>query len=352
MEIVIKLNEIATKINLEQNIILFGKNTSYKNNYITTLYEGLTGKNKNILINGGLPNSKDYNVILINEESDFENEFKFSKNNLLKQLIYDDIINNINEEKIIKYTNEIFDIIDNKVNKLLDNKINKKNDNNISFQIEIPNVNSIIDKFTNIYIDNNILNSKEITKSMKRKLLYQLYFYDIKEKNDTTNIIIINNFDAYLNSNEIIKLLNIIDNLSNSNTHFILTSSSNIFEYVNLDKFNVYKISNNIIPLNILKLNIKNYILNNEYNNKTNDITYNEFYNQNESLITEEEINIIYNNLINNHSYLISKILNCDTIKIVQSKPKKITTEYIICKNKEEQKFFSEICKNFIDSEN
>ena len=56
----------------------------------------------------------------------FTNEFKFTKSNTLKQLIYNDVINKINEDKIIKYTNEIFDIIDEKVNNLLDRKINKK----------------------------------------------------------------------------------------------------------------------------------------------------------------------------------------------------------------------------------
>lgn len=352
MEIIIKFNEISSKINLEQNIILFGKNSSYKNSLLTTLYNGLIGKNKCILLDGKIPDVKDYNVILIDEESDFENEFKFTKNNIFKQLIYDDIINKINEEKMINYTNEIFDVIDNKVNKLLDKKINKKNDNNISFQIEIPSINAIIDKFTNIYIDNFLLNSKEITKSMKRKLLYQLYFLDIKNKSNINNIVIINNFDAYLSSNEIIKFLNTIDNLTNDNCHFILTSSSNIFEYINLAKFNVYKVTNKILPLNFLNTSIKKYILKKEYNSNNETISYDEFYCQNEALILEEETTKIYDNLLNKYPHLISKILNCETIKVVLSKPPKITSEYIICNTMEEQKLFLEICNTFIDTSN
>lgn len=349
MEIIIKLNETTNKINLEQNTILFGKNSSYKNKLLTTLYNGLIGKEKNILIDGKNPDTKDYNIIFIDEENDFENEFKFTKNNIFKQLIYDDIINKINEEKLISYTNEIFDVIDNKVNKLLDKKINKKNDNNISFQIEIPNINSIIDKFTNIYIDNILLNSKEITKSMKRKLLYQLYFLDIRNKTDINNIIIINNFDAYLNANEIINFLNAIDNLTNDNCHFILTSSTNIFEYINLDKFNVYKINNKILPLDLLKNSIKNYILKKEYSSNNITINYDEFYYQNEPLILEEEISKIYNNLLNKYPHLISKILNSESIKVLLSKPQKITSEYIICNTIEEQQLFLEICDTFID---
>ena len=76
----------------------------------------MLGKNKNILINGNTYNSKNFNIISINEENDFTNEFKFTKNNTLKQIIYNDAINKINEEKIVKYTNEIFDVIDEKVN--------------------------------------------------------------------------------------------------------------------------------------------------------------------------------------------------------------------------------------------
>ena len=151
MEIVVNIDNKKNLIKLDKNVIFFGKNGNYKNKVINSITNGLLGKTKNILIDGKSYNCKDFNVINIDEENDFSNEFKFTKSNTLKQLIYNDVINKINEEKIIKYTNEIFDVIDDKVNNLLDRKVNKKSDNNISFQIEIPDVNSIIDKFTNIY---------------------------------------------------------------------------------------------------------------------------------------------------------------------------------------------------------
>ena len=273
MEIVIDIDNIPNILNLDKNIIFFGKNSNYKNKVINNIDDCLLGKSKNILINGNTYNSKDFNIISINEENDFTNEFKFTKSNTLKQLIYNDVINKINEDKIIKYTNEIFDVIDEKVNNLLDRKINKKSDNNISFQIEIPDVNSIIDKFTNIYIDDVLLNDSSISKSMKRKLLYQLYFLDIKKLDDKPTIVIINNFDVYLNTNEIINLLNTIDNLSNDNCHFILSSCNNIFEYLNIEKYNIYKVSDKIINFNIIDEAIKTYLLRNEYN-KNNVFRY------------------------------------------------------------------------------
>ena len=181
MEIVTIFDNKEVKFSLNNNVMFFGKNTTNKNKFISELTNKLLKNSKGLAINGKQFDSNDYNIINIDENTDFSSEFKFTKNNTLKQLIYNDIEKKIDEKKIIDCTNEIFDVIDDKVNSLLNRKINKKSDNNISFQIEIPNMYSIIDKFTNIYIDDILLGDKEISKSMKRKLLYQLYFLDIRD---------------------------------------------------------------------------------------------------------------------------------------------------------------------------
>lgn len=348
LEIVINIDNKNNIIELDKNLIFFGRNSNYKNKVFNTLTDGLLGKNKNILVDGKSFNAKDYNIININEENDFTNEFKFTKNNALKQIIYNDVINKINEEKILKYTNKIFDIIDDKVNCLLDRKINKKSDNNISFQIEIPDVNSVIDKFTNIYIDDVLLSDSEISKSMKRKLLYQLYFLDIKNLSDKPTIVIINNFDVYLNSTEIINLLNIINNLSKNNCHFILSSCNNIFEYLDIENYNIYKVTDKIINFNIIEEGIKVYLLRNEFD-KNNGMSFDNFYLENESLISNDEILNIKTKIINKYPTLISKILNSDSIKVALNKPKNVTCEYIICDCKESQTLFLEISNKFID---
>lgn len=349
MEIVINIDNIQNTIKLDKNIIFFGKNNNYKNKVLSTLTNALLGKNKDILVNGNDYNYKDFNIITIDEENDFFNEFKFTKNNTLKLIIYNDIINKVNEEKIIKYTNEIFDIIDNKVNNLLDRKINRKSDTNLSFQIEIPDINSIIDKFTNIYIDNILLSDSDISKSMKRKLLYQLYFLDIKNLNDKPTIVVINNFDVYLNINEVITLLNTINSLTNDNCHFILSSCNNIFEYLDLGKYNIYKITDKIINFNIIDEAIKIYLLKNEFNKSNDNNSFDDFYEKNESLIDNDEIRLIKENIFNEYPTLISKILNSDSIKVVLNKPKHITCEYIICDSKDNQNLFLEISDKLVD---
>ena len=81
MEITLKNNNNDYLITLERNTILFGQNSAFKTNFINNLLDGFNNKKKNILINGNKFEPKDYNVICIDEEKDFTNEFKFTKTN-------------------------------------------------------------------------------------------------------------------------------------------------------------------------------------------------------------------------------------------------------------------------------
>lgn len=349
MELFLKTsyNNEEIKMNFDNNILLLGKNSLYKTEIINDLFNGFNGKFKGITLNGNKINPKDFNIININEDTDFLSEFKFTKNNSLKQMIYHDVIEKINEKKIIDYTNNIFDAIDNKVNKMLDRKINKNYENNLSFQIEITDINSIIDKFTNIYIDDVLLDDKKITKSMRRKLLYQLYFWEIELNSSKMNIVIIDNFDAYLCTDEIIELLIKINKLSGDNCHFILSSSNNVFEFIDLDLFNIYKVNDRVIPFNNIDIAIKDYIIKREYNKIPDGTDYEKFYDENENLISNDEIFNIKNKLINLYPNYIGKILCSSCVKVVQDRPKHIVYDYIICYNKELLNLFIEISSKF-----
>jgi len=349
MEITFTINDEINTLNLKQNIIFFGNDTIFKRNYINTLVNKFNTKNSEILVNGLKINTEEYKIIFIDDEDDFSNEFKFAKNNFIKQFIYEDIIKTINEEKILNYANEIFDTIDAKVNKILNKKINKKMDNQLLLDIEINDINTIIDKFTNIYLDNLLIINKDIPKNTKKKLLYKIYFSEIKKHTDKQVIIIINNFDAFLNSQDTIALLNEIDNISNEHIHFILTTNKNIFEYINLEKYCIYKLSEKLIELKTIRQGIKNFLIKNEYeNNNNNDIEYETFYNNYEHLITNDDIKQILNELIDNNYNVINKILNSENIKLVKNHPSKIDTEYLIYKNAKEKLLFEEICKIFL----
>lgn len=329
MEIVIDNKTLK----LEKNVILFGKNGEEKANFINKLINGLYGKDKTLIINGRKNATSDYKIIILNEDTDFEKEFKFTKNNTLKQLIYNDEISKINEKKLINYANELFNSVDIKINNLLDKKINKNEKDTLKMDIEIPDINSIIDKFTNIYIDNKLINDSSISKAMKRKLLYQLYFLDIKNTYNQECIILLNNFDAYLSNDETIELLEKIEKLSNLNCYFILTTSNDIFEYINLDIFNIYKIGKQVYPFVLIRSSIEEYL-----KNQIGNIP-----------ITEEEITTLYNQMLNKNSHVISKILNSNEMYFLLNKPKKIKKNYAICSSKDEKQIFETIFNNFID---
>lgn len=330
---------------INENAIIFGKNDLFKKKMLNEFEHALTKCNDFVRIDGQKFEKNEYEVIVISEDNDFESEFKFTKNNSLKQLIYADIVAKLNEEKIINYTNEIFDAIDEKINGLIDKKINKNNNSNLSLKIEIPDVNSIIDKFTNIYIDDVLLSESSIPKAKKRLLLYELYLYDIKKiKNSKNIIVIIENFDVYLNSQETIYFLKKVSSISDDNCHFILTSSNNILEFINVDKFTIYTTFNKLISLTFLDIGIKNYLINSQITNEEN-----EFMNV-EALISNDEINNIKQRIFNLRPDVISKMLNNYDIKFVLKKPKNIECTYILCSNLKELELFKEIYKVLIEN--
>ena len=92
MTINFKNNNTDYLINVKENVIFFGQNSIFKNNFFNNLKDSFINKKENILIDGNKYNPDDYNIIYIDEESDFNNEFKFTKTNTLKSLIYDEVI--------------------------------------------------------------------------------------------------------------------------------------------------------------------------------------------------------------------------------------------------------------------
>lgn len=74
----------------------------------------------------------------------------------------------ININDILHKTNEIFNIINDKIN----NTISKiELIKNLKFDINIDSVDKIIEKFTNIYIDEYLLDDKITPRSFLRKYL-------------------------------------------------------------------------------------------------------------------------------------------------------------------------------------
>ena len=244
MQINFKYQNIDSSISFNNNLIIFGSNKSGKTTLLKLIKEGLSGKNKNFYLNSLEINKDEYNIIYFDEETDFNNEFKFTQNNIFKTSLYDAIYKTIDKEKILAEINNSLDNIDNAVNKYLEKNINNNSKNKITFNIDIDDIDKIIDKFTTIYV-NDLINTKEISKSDRRKLLYQLLLFNTSKDKET--FIMIDDFDLYLDNESIIEILNLITILNKHHCHFIIsTNNSNIYRYLDPDDYSIYKIKDKL----------------------------------------------------------------------------------------------------------
>lgn len=297
----------------EFDSVLFinGSNKSGKTKLLKLLEKGAIGELDNFYINNNKVYKNDYQVLFIGDYNNFATDFKLTKANTFKKLIYDDIIEKINTENILNKTNEIFNIIDDRINETISkNELTK----NLKFNINIDSVDKIIEKFTNIYIDDYLLDDKITPRSSLRKLLINLTLYQI-EKSERNNIIVF--IDDLDNSFDELELFNLIKTLENNNkAKFIVSSSRNIYSYVK-NKKDIYKIYNQKTK-NIVNVEscIKLAIIMNEYKEQNIKDDFNTFFEENEYLINDEDINYFNKKILPSLNYQIGLIYCNDELEI------------------------------------
>ena len=292
-------------------LFINGSNKSGKTKLLKLLEKGAIGELDNFYINNNKVYKNDYQVLFIGDYNNFATDFKLTKANTFKKLIYDDIIEKINTENILNKTNEIFNIIDDRINETISkNELTK----NLKFNINIDSVDKIIEKFTNIYIDDYLLDDKITPRSSLRKLLINLTLYQI-EKSERDNIIVF--IDDLDNSFDELELFNLIKTLENNNkAKFIVSSSRNIYPYVK-NKKDIYKI-NNQKTKNIVNVEscIKLTIIMNEYKEQKIKDDFNTFFEENEYLINDEDINYFNKKILPSLNYQIGLIYCNDELEI------------------------------------
>ena len=347
MDIVYKVDGNNQFIKNDGIVYFFGSNQSGKSYLLSLLREGFKGKNKDFTVNNLLIEKNNYNVIYLDDITDFNEEFKFTKNNIFRELIYNSVLNNVNEKKLLKDVNELFDKIDTKVNQFLDININKKQEEKVYFDIEITDVNDIIDKFTNIYIDNYLLKESNIPRSTKRKLIYNLLLFELNKAKSVENIVIIDNFDLYLDFENTKKIINKLNEyrIKNPNTYFFLSSSNNLYELIN-NKSSIYHINNkHVFHIDKIEKVVEHAILKKsyyEYCELGNTITFEEYEFNNAQLLkndVDKKIKEIFNICQNE----IGKIYISNTIKLISNLNKKYNDVVIYCKDRFYQYFYEEI---------
>lgn len=324
-------------------LFINGANKSGKTKLLKLLEKGIIGELDNFYINNNRVYKNDYQVLYIGDYNNFATDFKLTKANTFKKLIYDNIIENINTDNLLAKTNDIFNIIDNKVNETISqNKLTE----NIKFNINIDSIDKIIEKFTDIYIDEYLLDDKQTPRSSLRKLLINLTLYQIEKINSNNIIVIIDDIDNSFDEYELYNLIKLLEN--NNNAKFIVSTSRNIYSYVS-SKRNIYKISNqrtkNLIDLEPC---IKQAIILNEYNKNEIKDDFNVFLEENEYLINQEDINYFNKNILPSLNYQIGLIYCNDKIDIKLSEDGNDSILYV--KNELEKTFLETINKFLVNN--
>lgn len=251
MEIRFQKDDCIIKIVNNGISYFLGPNKSGKTHVLDLLYDGFKNAPKNFMVNGRQIKKGEYQIIYLDDVTDFLEEFKLSKNNVFRNLIYEYVKKELESPKTLKDINEIFDRIDYKVGKILDNKVNKNQDEKIKLDIDVTDINFIIEKFTNIYIDDYLLKKDNIPKSLRRKLIYNLLFFRLSEQSDEDIIVLIDDFNIYLDGKNTIDVIDRLNNYhnKNKNVHFFLATSDNIYKDI-VDDADIYYLCND----NILRM--------------------------------------------------------------------------------------------------
>ena len=322
------------KISIEFNNVLFlnGANKSGKTRLLKLLESGFNGELEDFYVNNNKIYKGDYQTVYIGDYNNFATDFKLTKTNTFKKMIYDDILEKVNKENILEKANEVFNVIDNKINTAISNTAI----DNVKLNINIDSIDKVIEKFTDIYIDEYLLDEKITPRSTLRKLLINLTLLQIEKMNSDNIIVFIDDIDTSLDEKELFKLIKELE--KNNNATFILTSCRNIYPYIT-DKKDIYKVSNNNC-LNLENINscIKEAIITNEYNKSNNKDDINSFIEENEYLINDEDINYFQKNIMPSITYNIGLIYCNDNLEIEINNPNAI----INVKN-ELEKIFLEI---------
>ncbi len=318
MNINMEFNEKLLSLSFENICLILGENNQGKTYLLNEIESGLNGTIKTDFEVNGLKIYKgDYNVIKINDLDTFSSEFKFSKSNIFRKLIYNDIIDNIDETTENKYLNKFNDIfidINNKVNEYLNSNLYN---NQLKIKTELDSVDKIIEKFTNIYIEDKMFNEKYISKGKGRELLYKLTLNLINSKIEN-QVLLIDGIDNYLAGESLTQFINQLINIAENNVKIIITGNSPLLYQYFFNRAAIYKIKNFKLKKirSFADLLIKT-ILMTEHSKDPFNIPFNSYAEQNIELIKEDDIKHLFNKYVYPNLLNIGLLLCVNKIKLI-----------------------------------
>ena len=96
----IRFNELNLSFN--NLLVINGANKSGKSKILKTIERGLNGELEEFYVNNSRVIKGDFKTIYIGDYNNFSTDFKLTKSNIFKKLIYDDVLNTMNSEDMLK----------------------------------------------------------------------------------------------------------------------------------------------------------------------------------------------------------------------------------------------------------
>lgn len=309
MEKILKINSKTYNIynNFSKINIIFGPNSSGKSTIVNNLELIFSGKDKTSTINDQIIDKNSFNIIKIDSEFAISDLLKLTSKNVYKNKLKE-IINSPELDLQKQYIEENLS----KIQEILNSTINK--DSILKWKIKEQETDDLL---------LNLIEGEINASKSEQNILF------IKEKTNTIekeNIILIDDFDAFLNEDSILKILDILNSISA--TSFIFTNKPESLFY-SYNKYSNYVCRNSkIIELNTLlsiennNQNLTEYILNALYDQtKINSLNLEKHVYSIGRILVNQNINLVYkseplNNQINiycsneNEYYIFSKIIS------------------------------------------
>lgn len=266
-----------SKINL-----IFGAGSCGKTTFLNYLQEIFSGKDKNSKINSENITKNEYNIINIDSQFQINELTKLTSKNLnkikLQNIINDSNNSNLKEELIIFLNN---------YQAKLDETINK--DSILKRQIKDQNIDELI---------LNLIEGNVIASRSEENILY------IKEKTcleTLKNILLIDDFDAFLNEDKINKLFNLLENL---NVICFLTTNKPESLFYSFNKYANFKYKNlKLIQLDDLitfqndETNIIDYLSDSFFlESSISNYSKTQFLNSLGRLLVNDNVNLVFKN--------------------------------------------------------
>ena len=263
--------------------VIYGHSGSGKTQILNLLNDGFSAKSKNSFRVDGMEVQKsNFEILFFDAKQDFSNQIKMDSKSLFRKIVFE-LINSqvedlaLNGRDFVREFNQFFNDIKTPIDTWIKSLTSISSDGSLNYKIEIESINDILTNIFTILMGDEASGSSQ---SYSKLLLYSLVIEYIK-KYPKNYIVLIDNFDADLDEENTLLLLDHLIEHLDLNATFILTTNKNtsfqytfnrcktfclrknkIFDFSKL--FNFYKLSQ-VEDGNKENFSYEDYIVNSPY---------------------------------------------------------------------------------------